>query len=177
MSDIAVEESASTGEVSSPAFDLIMNDVEIFTDNENAVVLLKAAEGVSGPVEITVTVTNSLGNSYEQKFTVDVEDDTYDTRPFLADIDPVSTTEGTAVSIQLEYFDAEDDPVVYQAYTVGDVDYTYELSDSGLLTVTPPDGFTGEMQIGVLVARETPLNSSDYDSQVITIEVLADSMT
>ena len=173
ISSTEVELSSLTGELSLPAYDIIMNDVEVFTDTENAVVMLKAAEGVSGPVEVTVTVTNSLGESYEQTFTVTVEDDTFDDRPFLSEIDDVTTTVNTAVSIQLESTDVEGDPVVYEAYASGSVDYTFDLTEDGLLTVTPPDDFTGTMEIEVRVTRETPTSSTDYDSQFITIEVLA----
>lgn len=176
MSDIAVEAQTTTGEISSPVFDVVMNSVDIFTDNENAVVLLRAAEGVTGPVEVTVEVMNSAGNVFERKFTVNVADDPFNGRPFLGDIGPISTQEDTSVQIQLTSTDVEGDPVVYQAERVGTVDYTFDLTDDGLLTVTPPAGFTGTLEIGVLVRREAPFNATDLDSQVISIEVLAASV-
>lgn len=178
ISDIATEAQnpPTNNELSKPVFDVIMNSVDIFTDNENAVVLLRAAEGVTGPVEVTVEVMNSAGNVFERKFTVNVGDDPFNGRPFLGDIAPISTQEDTSVQVQLTSTDVEGDPVVYQAQRIGTVDYTFDITDEGLLTVTPPAGFTGTIEIGVLVSRETPLNGTDLDSQILSIEVLPASM-
>ncbi len=179
ISEMAVERqnpANPTSEVSRPTVDIVMEDVEIFADNENATLLLKAAEGVSGPVEVTVTVTNSAGNSFERKFTVQVTDDTFNGRPFLGDIDPVTIEMNTSAVIQLTSTDVEGDPVVYEATQLGSVDYTFDLTDEGLLTVTPPDGFTGTMEIGVLVRRISPTSATDFDAQLITIEVVESLM-
>lgn len=179
ISNTAVEQQPTSTEISRPTVDVVMEDVEIFTDTENAVLMLKADPGVSGPVDVTVTVTNAAGNSFQRTFTVTVEDD-LDTiesrtngRPFLDDIAPVSIESGTSAMIQLTSQDVEGDPVVYEAFKSGTVDYTFDLTTDGLLTVTPPDGFTGTMEIEVLVRRETPINDSDLDSQLLTIEVTA----
>ncbi|MCO6045580.1 peptidylprolyl isomerase [Aeoliella sp. ICT_H6.2] len=170
ISNTAVEKQELTPEISSPVNDVVMRDVEIFTDTENAVLMLKADEGVSGPVEITVTVTNSAGNSFERKFTVNVEDDTFDNRPFLDDIAPVSIEAGTSAQIQLSSQDVDGGPIIYQAFESGSVDYTFDLTDEGLLTVTPPDGFTGTMEIEVRVTRNAS-SQTDFDAQLVVIEV------
>lgn len=173
ISEIAVERQDPQdpfSEVSRPAFDVVMENVEIFTDNENAVMLLKAQPGVSGPVEITVKVTNSAGNEFERTFTVDVADDTFNGRPFLGDIGPVTIDQDTDAEIQLTSTDVENDPVFYNAVKLGDIDYTFDLTDEGLLTVTPPAGFTGEMEIGVTVGRSA--RASDVDAQIIRIQVV-----
>ncbi len=159
-------------EVSRPTFDVVMENVEIFNDTENATLLLKAAEGASGPVEVTVTVTNQAGRTFERTFTVQVANDTVNGRPYLGDIAPVTIEAGTSAEIQLTSTDVELDPVVYEAIRTGIVNYTFDLTDEGFLTVTPPVGFTGEMEIGVLVRREFPQNESDFDAQLITIQVI-----
>lgn len=170
ISNTAVEKQVLSNEISRPVNDVVMEDVEIFTDTENAVMMLKADAGVSGPVEITVTVTNAAGNSFQRTFTVDVEDDTVNTRPFLDDIAPVSIESGTSAQIQLTSQDVDGGPIIYQAFESGGVDYTFDLTDEGLLTVTPPAGFTGTMEIEVRVTRN-PSSDTDFDSQLITIEV------
>lgn len=171
ISDIKVVQQPGGTEISRPAFDVVMENVEIFTDTENAVMLLKAAAGVSGPVEVTVKVTNAAGNSVERTFTVEVADDTFNGRPFLGDIPPVTIEQDTTAEIQLTSTDVELDPVFYNAVKLGDVDYTFDISEEGLVSVTPPAGFTGEMRIGVTVGRST--TASDFDAQVITIQVVA----
>lgn len=173
ISNTAVVKQPTSTEVSRPATNIVMENVEIFTDTENAVMMLKAAPGVSGPVEVTVTVTNAAGQTFERTFTVTVQNDTINGRPFLNDIPPVTIASGTSAQIQLTSQDVEGDPVVYQANKVGNIAYTYNITPEGLLTVTPPEGFTGIMEIGVLVRRETPTSSSDFDAQIIRIEVTA----
>src|SRR5690606_23504402 len=83
ISNTDVEAQPSTGEVSRPSEDIVMESVDIFTDTENAVMMLKADPGVTGPVEVTVTVTNAAGESFDRTFTVTVQDDTINGRPFL----------------------------------------------------------------------------------------------
>lgn len=173
ISNTSVVKQPTSTEVSKPAVDIVMENVDIFTDTENAVMMLKADSSVTGPVDVTVTVTNAKGETFQRTFTVNVQNDTVNGRPFLDDIAPVSIVSGTSAQIQLTSKDAENDPVVYEAGKVGNINYTYNITPEGLLTVTPPEGFTGTMEIGVLVRRETPTGSTDFDAQVIKIQVTA----
>jgi cyclophilin family peptidyl-prolyl cis-trans isomerase len=173
ISNTAVVKQPTSTEVSKPAVDIVMESVDIFTDTENAVMMLKANGTVTGPVDVTVTVTNAKGETFQRTFTVTVQNDTVNGRPFLNDIAPVSIVSGTSAQIQLTSQDAEGDPVVYEATKLGEVNYTYNITPQGQLTVTPPQGFTGIMEIGVLVRRENPTSSTDADTQVIRIEVTA----
>ncbi len=180
----AISDTALNG--SSPVFDVIMEDVEIFQDDENAVLLLRAAEGTTGEVEVTVTVSDQQGNTFDRVFSVTVEQDRddfvetlpnnttrmpFNGRPFLGDIAPVSIARGTSAEIQLTATDVEGDAFVFSAVSQGTVAYTFDVSDSGLLTVTPPTDFEGTLEIQALVRRVTPDNGSDLDSQLISIEV------
>lgn len=172
-----------------PVNDVVMNSVEIFADTENATLLLKADPGVSGPVDVTVTATDQQGNTFDRTFQVIIDDD-IDTdesrtngRPFLTDFDPVSTTMNMPVTFPAMAVDVEGDPFVFSAVNpipaggAGHVPYTFEVSETGLTTdpvsisVTPPDGFTGDMEIEVRVRRETPYLGDNFDSQRITITV------
>ncbi len=166
---------------SRPINDVVMEDVEIFTDNENATLLLKAAPGTSGPVNVTVTVTDLANNTFERTFTVNVANDNdaigapTNGRPFLGDIGPVTIPAGTPAQIQLTATDVEGDGFVFEAAEpdFNPVPYTFDLSDTGLLTVTPPAGFTGTMEIEARVRREVVINNNeDPDFQLIRIEVI-----
>ncbi len=173
----AVREAISNTAVSGPASsprpinDIVMEGVEIFQDNENATLLLRAADGVSGPVNVTVTVNDQNGNTFERTFEVTVSDDTINGRPFLGDIAPVSVAVNTAAQIQLTATDVEGDPVVFSAVRRGTVNYTFDVSDTGLLTVTPPTDFVGTLEIEARVRREVPTSATDFDAQLITITV------
>jgi hypothetical protein len=162
-----------------------MENVEIFEDTENAVLFLKANPGISGDVTVTVTVEDQQGNKFDRTFTLSIEQDQddfvetiqgitrrpFDGRPFLGDIGPVNIAMNTIAEIQLTSTDVEGDPVSYGASRVGTVAYEFELSDSGLLMVTPPTGFTGELQIEVTVTRLVTTLLDSPDSQLITIQV------
>jgi len=161
----AISNTAVSGPVSSPRpiNDVVMEGIEIFQDNENATLLLKAADGTSGSVNVTVTVSDQNGNTFQRTFEMTVANDTINGRPFLGDIDPVSVAINTPAVIQLTATDVEGDPVVFQALRRGTVNYTLDVSDTGLLTVTPPTGFTGTLEIEARVRREVPTSSTDFD--------------
>ncbi len=152
-------------------FNITMENVEVFQDDENAVLFLKADPGTTGDVTVTVTVTDQQGNTFDRSFVVTVQDDTFNSRPFLGDIGPVSISSNTSAQIQLTATDVEGDSFAWTVFRRGTVNYTFDVSDSGLLTVTPPADFVGTLQIEARVGRSS--NSSDFDSQLITVEVVA----
>ncbi len=152
---------------SRPTTVVVMEGIDIFDAQENAVVMLKAAPGTTGPVNVTVTVTDQDGNTVQRVFQVTVAQDTSDSPPFLMDIAPVSVARNTVAQVQLEAIDVEGDPVFFTAQKVGSVDYTFSVSASGLLQVTPPEDFVGTIQIRVGVGR---FANSPLDTQLISIQ-------
>ena len=55
-----------------------------------------------------------------------------------------------------------------------DLQYTFDIdNDTGLVTVTPPAGYFGEMEIMLGVRPVTSSDTADvYDSQIVSISVL-----
>ncbi|MEM8946144.1 MAG: peptidylprolyl isomerase [Planctomycetota bacterium] len=175
-------------------FNITMSGVEIFEDTENAVLFLKAnsAAAVGDVVEVTVTVTDDLGNSFDQTFSVTLAADAFNGRPFLADINsPISVAEGEVAVIQLEASDVEGDAVEFGArrplesagnpsIEIGQEEFEFTVdANSGLVTVTPPDGFTGtlllEVQVGAIGLGSDPSAADNrVDRQVIEIAVGSD---
>jgi len=163
-----------------PAFAATEEPTEIFTDRENAVVMLKAETAAVGQ-EFTVTVNaeDPAGNLTTISFPVTVVADIPENGganggPFLEDIGRVVTPRNTPAQIQLSAIDVEGDPVFYDAAPAGDVNYQLDVDhDTGLVTVTPPDDFAGELEVLVGVRA---LNGSDtadpWDQQLVTIDVL-----
>lgn len=155
-----------------PVFDVVMNDVEIFEDNENGVLFLKAADGATGSANITVTVTDQDGNTSQRTFRVDLQDDSVNNRPFLDDIGSQTGPADSPVVFQLGSTDAEGDPVEYfvraAAQSLDTTDFTFEVSDTGEVTITPPAGFTGTVQAEASVHPDGQL-SLDNDFQVIPV--------
>ncbi|MBM80145.1 MAG: hypothetical protein CMJ78_06075, partial [Planctomycetaceae bacterium] len=100
-----------------PLVDVVVNSVEVFVDNENGVLMLKAPEGfstetspgsdVDNPITVTVTVTDTDGNEDTQTFQVTVRPDQINSNPFLEDIPAIQTLADTEITYQLSAIDAE----------------------------------------------------------------------
>jgi cyclophilin family peptidyl-prolyl cis-trans isomerase len=165
----AISNTAVTGPANSPRpiNDVVMEEIDIFSDDENGVLLLKATDGATGSANITVTATDQQGRTMQRTFRVDLAADTSNGNPYLNDIGPVSSPIDTPAQIQLTATDVEDDSVFFEASPRGTVNYTFTLSPTGLLEVTPLAGFTGTAEILVSVGRAT--NVLD-DNQLLTIE-------
>ncbi len=162
-----------------PTYDIVMDSVNIFSDQENGVVMLKAAEGASGQANITVTVTDAQGHSVQDTFLVTVKPDTTanggaNGAPFLQDIAPITTPFNTPVNLQLAAIDVEGDAVYYDASAVTDANYTVSVNhDTGLVTVTPNSGFSGQTTVRVAVRAANGSNTSDtWDAQSVPLTVL-----
>ncbi len=164
-----------------PATSVAIESARSFIDEENAVVRLKAPEGATGAVDVTVIVRNASGQEARQTFRVNVSPDTVDSPPFLADIPELRTRVDTPLSYQLQAFDVEDGtsarfldqtglatnglavPVQANANLQYRVDFT-----TGLVTITPTNGLTGRQLI--TVATGVSVNAIDYQVEAVTIE-------
>jgi hypothetical protein len=125
---------------------------------------------------VTVTVTDQDGNTTQRVFqaTVAQDNDSPNTNansanspPFLGDIAPLSVNRNTTAQVQLTATDVEADAVFFTAQKVGSVDYTFSVSATGLLQVTPPQDFVGTIQVRVGVGR---LANTPLDTQLISIQ-------
>lgn len=162
-----------------PLADVQLINASIFVDDDNGVLYLKAPNGATGTVQVTVNVTDSDGNSAQRTFNVNIVPDDSNSAPFLNPIPVLSTTTGTSTVVQVTSQDAENDVRVYSAVKVGNVNYTFVMdSSTGQLTVTPPIGFIGTMQIKVGVRQSTNSNTFDqFDTQLLNIDVRPTSPT
>jgi formaldehyde-activating enzyme involved in methanogenesis len=99
--------------------------MNVFNDTENGLIRLKAVGTQTGSATITVTVTDTEGNSVSQQFTATVAADTFNGAPFLTSLPAtVNTKVNTPVVIQLNSQDVEGDAVFYDAAKVGSTNYT-----------------------------------------------------
>jgi cyclophilin family peptidyl-prolyl cis-trans isomerase len=157
---------------SRPTTDIVMEGIDIFEDQENAVVMLKAATGTTGTVTITVKATDQNGNTFQRIFSVDVQADTgtsANSPPFLGDIGPVSVPHNTPAQIQLTSTDVEGDSVEYTAEKVSSGNYTVTVNSTGLVQVVAEPDFVGFLDI--LVGVRAPGASADsIDTQAIRVQ-------
>lgn len=171
--------STATGEGDRPIHDIQMNTIEIFQDTENAVMMLKAdPEAIGQQANITVAVDDGLGNQTQETFLVTVAEDPFNSGPFLEDLPDFETAVGTPLEIQLSAIDVEGDPVFFDAAPAGSVESTVEVdNETGLVTVTPPAGYVGPMQVLVGVQAWDGSDRSDpWDTQVVNINVVGEQL-
>jgi cyclophilin family peptidyl-prolyl cis-trans isomerase len=161
-----------------PTIPVLMETVTVFDDVENGLLRLSAAEGATGSADITVTVRDAEGHESTKTFAVNVTADGSDGGPFLKDIPELSTLGNTPLTFTLEAVDAENDPVKFSALT-SDQNISITVNENtGVVTVTPDDGFVGDATATVRVTGAERSDTQDlYDSQVITIHVLPNTPT
>ena len=162
-----------------PTTPITIGSAEVFTDTENSVVMLKAL-GQTGQTSVTFTVTDQDGNSHSETVQVTIAEDNFNNEPFLTEIEtPAPVPAGTPATLQLESIDIEGDPVLYAAVlqTPGEVATVTVDENSGLVTVTPADGFAGEVDVLVSVRSATPTNAFDSQLVTFTFEEVVEALT
>jgi cyclophilin family peptidyl-prolyl cis-trans isomerase len=160
---------------SRPNPELSMKSISVFNDTENSMVMLKAAEGATGTANVTVTVSDQTGHSFEETFAVTVSPDTINGEPFLADIDPTTlrTVANTPLEFDLESTDVEGNPVFYFGEeTEAIADFLTVDKATGKVMVTPPANFVGILEADVWVTSTDNANRNGaFDEQHIEISV------
>ncbi|TXT35173.1 MAG: cyclophilin type peptidyl-prolyl cis-trans isomerase, partial [Planctomycetota bacterium] len=154
-----------------PTIDVTMQSVDAVEDTENGVVMLEAPEGATGSADVTIRVTDSGGNFFEQTFHVNMQPDAVNgnnvnSNPFLDDIPNIRTAAGTGVSFAIHASDADPNPnanpivyldqhllnnnSLYIPYVANSNKLTYEVgSSSGIVSVMPTGNFVGTESITV----------------------------
>lgn len=163
------------GETSEPVTDIVIDSAQVFADNQNAVLTLKAPEGASGTTTVTITASDGQGGTIQRVINVTVVPDTSNGGPFLEDIPEIHTEANTPTTFQLSAVDVENDDVFFDAVVASGTDFQFTIdNDTGEVSVTPPQDFTGELNLLVGVQPVTQSNTGggfDFDTQVVIISV------
>jgi large repetitive protein len=156
-----------------PLNDVIMREVTVVDDSENGIVFLRPSGSGTGSANITVTVSDGLGNSTNRTFVATVVQDTANGAPFLNEIPELQMISGTTLNYSLTSQDKEGDPVIYSVEPLGNVPYDVSVnSQTGVVTLTPPNNFVGQLQFLARVRQATSTTTGDpFDSQVVTVQV------
>ena len=149
----------------------------VVTGDPNGVLRVTAPANFTGATSITVTPSDS-GTSTARTFSVTFVADpvTQNEPPFLNVIDNQTTTVGTGVTFQLTSTDLEGNAVTYSVLgatnSSGNAVTVQSSIDqaTGRVTVTPPAGFSGPLNVKVGV-KATGAADITRDTQVITVTV------
>ena len=143
--------------------------ISVVDDRRTGVLELRGLGG-TGTSRVTVVVRDAQGNQAQRSFDVTVVNDTFNSHPFLNDIAAINATAGSPINFQISAQDVENSPVTYGATRIGSVNYTVQANaTTGEITVTPPVGYTGPLDVQVSVTDGT----SAIDTQVVRINVAA----
>lgn len=167
----------STNSGGTPDTPITINNASIFTDSENSVLMFRALAS-TGTTNVTVTVTDQDGNTHSEVVAVTLAADTSNSQPFLGDVaTPAPVVTGSNSTLQLTSIDVEGDAVSYlqSIQTTGSGASASVNSTTGLVTVTPASGFVGT--VDVLVGVQAASGGSDFDSQIVSFEFVAQSLT
>lgn len=170
----AVREALSeveTGSGDVPINTVRINNASVFEDTENSVVMLSGL--ALGTTNVTFTITDSDGNQFQEIVPVTVTADNFQTsnnsQPYLTPIaDPIVSPSGTPATLQLGSVDVEGDPVRYFVSGTSSNSATATVNPTtGLLTVTPAAGFTGNVSVALGVFAEGG-GGDPSDTQTVT---------
>jgi cyclophilin family peptidyl-prolyl cis-trans isomerase len=164
-------QSSSTGKPVSP---VTITSATVVQNDPNGVLHITAPATYTGNSTITVTPSDGGASSTGDNFKVTFAADTVNDPPFLGPIADQTTTPGTGVTFQLTSTDLENDPVTYSIVSATNaadgsvVNITSKINQAtGRVTVTPPAGFVGVINLKVGVKDAT----STLDTQVIKVTV------
>ncbi|MEZ6091603.1 MAG: peptidylprolyl isomerase [Pirellulaceae bacterium] len=147
---------------------LMIASAKVFDGVDNGLLTLKPTGNATGTVDVQVTVRDADGNQSTQSIEVTISADDFqagaNSAPFLNPIAPVQQLVGEKGVFQLSATDIEGDAVAFDAYRVGDVPYDFAIdSQSGHVTISPPAGFIGPLEILVGVRRAESARSDTPD--------------
>ncbi len=173
ISQASTAESRFTGSSQKPDIDVTMTSIDVFTDDENSVVMLKPTGSGTGTTNVTFTVTDSDGNTHSETVEVTVSNDTANSQPFLTAAiaeQPPTVLINTPAQLQLSSVDVEGDAVTYFAQSLSGASNATVSVDSatGLVTVEPATGFSGTINVNVGVRPGPGVfgnSGSDQDTQ------------
>ena len=181
-----VREAISNNSTTNPR-SVVMKSVDIVTDTENAVVMLKAAPGTTtGTTTILVTATDASGNHFSRTFTVNVQPDTSNTLPWLGEVSSIKVPAGQSTAFQFPIIDVEGDSSQFGVVTPTNFTITLPtgpVTSMANITITPKAGFVGQETITFYVADANldtsgvtitngllQSNSTLFDVQSLTVE-------
>jgi VCBS repeat-containing protein len=176
----AIQNSNTSGDGAPPSA-ITISGAQIVTDTTNAALELKAARGASGTSDVTVTVTNNAGQTFQQTFHVIVSPDTESPAPYLNPITAPSGVEGQPINLQLTATDVTGGADVFDATKPASETTNYTLNvdhNTGLVTVTPPVGFTGTLHVQLSVQGANTRTTADpSDTETVAINVAAATLS
>lgn len=160
-------------QVGTPLSAVTIVNAEVVQNDPNGVLRITAPSNFLGTSTISVTPTDGGGAGPAEGFVATFAVDAVNEPPFLGSVSDQTTTPGTAVSFTLTSTDLENDPVTYSIVSAtangAAVNLNPRINQStGRVTLTPPAGFVGTVEVKVGVRDAGAVNP---DTQTFTLAV------
>ncbi len=151
-----------------PLSDVTMTSVDVYIDHENGVLILNAPTAISGPVDVTVTVSDGNGGTAQQTFHVTVASQNssdspyvgYDPPPYMTEIAPIEMKAGNQYTFTIPAADANGSAIYYEAVLVSQTNLVHVSTSltTGQTTITADPTAVGIYTLQLRVAAsETEL--------------------
>ena len=186
-----------------PNANVIMSNVEVFTDNQHGVLKISAANGFTGSANIQVTADTVNSDSVTQSFFVTAVADTQNDRPYLGPVTNLATQPNTPITFTVTGVDLESDALTFfvkdpnsfaNSNSTGSAPANVSISitttqangttpATSTITLTPNNGFTGDIELLIGVRDGTNRGGTsvdsltNWDTQKITLSVTTDAPT
>ncbi|PQO40862.1 Ig-like domain-containing protein [Blastopirellula marina] len=159
-----------------PDWDVVVDKVTVFTDNENAVLRIKLPEGLPDGETVTVTVSDGQGNTISRTFKVSAEADDTDYRPFFSYIPNVTLKPGGSTSFKLNATSLDGDAIVYTSLSNAPSGMSFVLNQTtGMLQINTSVSLApGQYKMYVAVSDEGVVIDSDTNPNGILTNPLVD---
>ncbi len=159
--------------VGNPVSLVTITSASVVQNDPDGVLRITAPSNFTGTSTITVTPTDGSGAGTPQTFHVTFVPETVNDPPFLGPVANQTTTVGTGVTFTLTSTDLEHDPVTYSVISAtsggNPINVQSKINQAtGQVTVTPPAGFVGTIDLKVGVQDAT---ASAPDTQVMQLTV------
>jgi cyclophilin family peptidyl-prolyl cis-trans isomerase len=161
-----------------PLTPVIIQNAQLFTDTQDAVLQVTVPTGVLGSDTVTVTATGGGGATASQSFAIQASPNTSDgtstgtpinERPYLNFVNNQTTTAGTPLTFNLNGTDIDGDQLTYvvkDPATFGTPANVTVALNGNQATLTPNAGFIGNITLIAGVRDQTVHTSGDtLDSQ------------
>lgn len=167
-----VQTNSSTG---APLTPVTITKAEIIQDTTDGVFTLRAAPGTPASAVITVTATDSHGESSSRTFNVQSIADNVNDPVILGPIGNQTTPRNTPVSFTLTGSDLENDAIQFTAQITDSPAHGTVTVNGSRVTVTPEANFTGLINLQVAAAQVGATSrgstSNPFDTQKISVNV------
>ncbi len=170
-----------------PDSTVTVTSVEVFTDPDSGVLTLRAPNGFSGTVTITVTATDDQMETTQQSFDVTFSSSTSTAPPFIDAIGSIRTLEGVPTQYPLSGQEiagevlgfADQDQLSVLGISIGTTWGTaapngfYQVDQPGSqLQFTPTMGQIGDFSVAI-AAIGASVNPARVDFQMVPIEIVS----